>query len=76
MVTIGYVYFAYNLKNVIFLSFATSRPALGPIQTPIHWITGALSPRVKWPESEGDHSPPSSAEVKNDGAAPPLPYMP
>jgi hypothetical protein len=24
---------------------------------------------------EADHSPPSSAEVKNDGAIPPLPHM-
>jgi hypothetical protein len=27
--------------------------------------TGALSPGVKWQEREADHSPPSSAEVKN-----------
>jgi hypothetical protein len=48
MVYMGYVYFAYNLRNVTFLSFATSRPVLGPIQPPIHWITGALHPGVKW----------------------------
>jgi hypothetical protein len=33
----------------------------------------ALSPEVKRPEREYDHSPPSSAEVKNYGATPPSP---
>jgi hypothetical protein len=28
---------------------------------------------VKWPESDVEHSPPSSAEAKNGGAIPPLP---
>jgi hypothetical protein len=32
-------------------------------------------PWVKQPEREADHSPPSSAEVKNDGAIPPLPHI-
>jgi hypothetical protein len=30
---------------------------------------------VKRPESESDHSPPSSAEVKNGGTIPPLLHM-
>jgi hypothetical protein len=30
-------------------------------------------PGVKWPESEADHSPPSSAEIKMCGAIHPLP---
>lgn len=32
------------------------------------WINGYQDsfPRVKWPEHEADHSPPSSAETKND----------
>jgi len=29
------------------------------------WVPGALSLRVKWPGREADHSPSSSAEVKN-----------
>jgi hypothetical protein len=33
---------------------------------------GALSPEVKPQEREADHSPPSSAEVKNGGAIPPF----
>jgi len=34
-------------------------------QPPIQWVTGALSPGVKRPDREADHSPPSTAEVKN-----------
>jgi hypothetical protein len=42
-----------------------SRTALGPTQPPIHWVPGALSLGVKRPGRDADHSPPSSAEVKN-----------
>jgi hypothetical protein len=35
--------------------------------------TGAFSPGVKRPGREANHSPPSSAEVKYCGTAPPLP---
>jgi hypothetical protein len=38
--------------------------ALGPIHTPIQWVPGALSLGVKRPGREADHSPPSSAQVK------------
>jgi hypothetical protein len=48
---------------------------LGPIQPPIQWVPGALSVRVKWLRHEADHSPQSSAKVKNGGAIPPLPNM-
>jgi hypothetical protein len=30
----------------------------------MQWVPGALSLGVKWPGREADHSPPSSAEVK------------
>jgi hypothetical protein len=36
----------------------------------------ALSPGLKRQEREAEHSLPSSAEVKNVGAIPPLPYVP
>jgi hypothetical protein len=47
-----------------FLLFTASRPALAPIQSPIQWVPGALSPEVKWPGREAEHSPFSSVEVK------------
>jgi hypothetical protein len=37
--------------------------------------TGGSSPRVNRPGHEADYSPPSSVEVKNGGAMPPLPHM-
>jgi hypothetical protein len=45
--------------------FATaSRMALGHTQPPVQWVPGALCLGVKWLACEADHSPPSSAEVK------------
>jgi hypothetical protein len=40
----------------IFLIASASRLALGPTQPPIHWVLG----------HDTDHSPPSSAEIKNE----------
>jgi hypothetical protein len=48
-----------------FLFDTVSRPALGSTQPPIKWVPGTLSLEVKRPGREADHSPPSSAEVKN-----------
>jgi hypothetical protein len=48
----------------IFLFTTMSRMALGPTQPPIQWVPGALSLGVKRLEREADHSPPSSAKVK------------
>jgi hypothetical protein len=45
----------------IFLFATASKPALEPTQ----WVAEALSPGVKRPGREADHSPPTSAEVKN-----------
>jgi hypothetical protein len=42
-----------------------STTALEPTQPPIQWVPEALSLGVKRPGREADHSPPSSAEVKN-----------
>jgi hypothetical protein len=49
----------------IFLFTTVSGPAVGPIQPPMQWVPAALTPGVKRPGREADHSPPSSAEVKN-----------
>jgi hypothetical protein len=42
----------------------SSRPVLGPTQPPIQWVPEALSPGVKRPGRETEHSPPTSAKVK------------
>jgi hypothetical protein len=49
----------------IFHFITVSRPALEPTQPPIHWVSGAVSLRIKRPGRKADHSPPSTAEVKN-----------
>jgi hypothetical protein len=47
------------------LLFSTSSTLdLGPTQPPIQWVPGALSPAVRRPGREADHSPAASAEVK------------
>jgi len=47
----------------IFLFTTASRPVLGPTQPPTQWVAETLSPSVKRPGREADHSPPSSADV-------------
>jgi hypothetical protein len=49
----------------IFLFTTASGTALGHTKPPIQWVPGALSLGVKRPGREADHSPPSSAKVKN-----------
>jgi hypothetical protein len=56
--------------GVIVLLATASRLALGPTQSPFQCVPGTLSP-----ELQADHSPPYSAEVKNEWSYPPLPYM-
>jgi hypothetical protein len=48
----------------IFL-FAVSIPVLRPTQPRTQWVSGTIFLGVKRPGREADHSPPSSAEVKN-----------
>jgi hypothetical protein len=48
----------------ILLFTTASRPALGSTQLPIQRVPGVLPLGVKRPGCEDDHSPPSSAEVK------------
>jgi hypothetical protein len=56
---------SFRFQLGIFLFTSVFRPALGPTQPLIQWVTGALSLGVKRPGREADHSPPASAEVKN-----------
>jgi hypothetical protein len=49
----------------VFESLGISRLSLVPNQPHIQWILGALFLEVKRPGHEDDHSPLSSAEVKN-----------
>jgi hypothetical protein len=45
-------------------STTASRPVLRPIQPPNQWVSGALTLGVNRPGREANHSPQSSAEVK------------
>jgi hypothetical protein len=62
--TIGILGFVSRQGLGIFLFTTASKTALGSTQPSIQWIKGALSLGVKRPWRESDHSPPSSAEVK------------
>jgi hypothetical protein len=57
----------------IFLFSVLPRPALRSTQPPIQWVPGTIFLGVKRPGREVDHSPPSSADVRNDGVILPLP---
>jgi hypothetical protein len=51
---------------------------MSSIPDSVQTVSGAhssISPEVKQLGREADHSPPSSIEVKNGGAIPPLPQM-
>jgi hypothetical protein len=51
----------------IFPLASVSRPVLRPTQRPVQWVPGVLSPEFKGqPGRDADHSPPSSAVVKNE----------
>jgi hypothetical protein len=41
-----------------------SRPVLGHTRPPIQWVLGVLSPEVRRPEREADHSHPTGAKVR------------
>jgi hypothetical protein len=62
--TIGVLGFDSRHELGIFLQATASRTDLVPTQPPIQWVTGTLSLGVKQPGREADHSPPSSAEVR------------
>jgi hypothetical protein len=56
-----------NLNRPVSL-FVNAKEQISLHYHPLHniqWVSGALSLGVKRPGHEADHSPPSSAEVKN-----------
>jgi hypothetical protein len=55
------------------MSTIASRSSVGLTQSPLEWVPGALSPRLKRPVRKSDHSPPSSAEVENAWSYTPTP---
>jgi hypothetical protein len=62
--TIGVLGFDSRRELGIFFFNTASRTVLGPTQPPIQWVRGALYLGVKRPGREADHSPSSSAAVK------------
>jgi hypothetical protein len=66
------IFFDSQHGKQIFLYSKASRTALGLTQPPSQWVPGAISPRLKRPGREADHSPPPSASVNNGGAIPTL----
>ena len=57
--------FDYRLEATDFLFSEMSRPTLGPTQHPIQWVP-RLFPGSNRLESEVNHLPSSSADVKNE----------
>jgi hypothetical protein len=57
-----------------FSLFHSIQAASGPIHPPIQWVPRSVSPGVKRPEREADHSPLSNAEVKNGTATSSIPH--
>jgi hypothetical protein len=57
------------MARFLFLS-VVPRPAMGPMQPPIKWVLGDISPGVRGGRV-AQHSPPPSTEVKNQWSYPP-----
>ena len=62
-------------EHEIFMSSKTSRPALGPTQNLIRWVRRHFFPWVKRSERDGDHSSPSSAELRNEWSCVSIPLI-
>jgi hypothetical protein len=72
----GYGLDGRGVKNFLFSML--SKVALGITQPPTQWVPEALSPGVKRPGREADHSPATSVEVKKTWAytsTPPYVFM-
>jgi len=60
----GRTRFGSQKKQQFFLFTTAWRPTLRSTQPLIRWIPGALSPGIKLMGCEADHSPQSSAKLK------------
>jgi hypothetical protein len=60
-------------RGKIFLYSTAARLALEPTPLLSNGYRWRFPSGVKWPECEVDHSPPSSAEVRNCGVIRPVP---
>jgi hypothetical protein len=67
------VYLTYLVRAAFPYLTHNSSSGTHPAPSPVG--TGGDFPGGKWPGREADHSPPSSAEVKNRGAIPRLPHV-
>jgi len=45
--------------------YNASTPALRPIQSPMQWVPGDLSPENGQLRREAHHSPPTTTDIKN-----------
>jgi hypothetical protein len=68
-------FYSRQLRNGAFLFATASKTALGPTQSPIQWVHGALTLGVKWPVRHADQSPPSTAKVTNAWSYSSTPHM-
>jgi hypothetical protein len=53
-------------RQRIFPLASASRPALGPTQPSVQWVPESFPRDQSADRRDADHSPPSSAEVKNE----------
>jgi len=60
----GFLSCSYEYTSILSCILEIIHEHMEPIPLPIQWAPGALPLGVKRPERETDHSPPSSAEVK------------
>jgi hypothetical protein len=58
-------WFDSRLRQDIFLFSIACRPAVGPTQSPILWLSGTVSPQVKQQCCEAEYWHACSTEVKN-----------
>jgi len=69
------IHFQAGIKRHTLLFSTGARLALELTQPPNQWVLEALSPGIKHPEHEPDHSTPSSTKVKKAHSLPLVSFM-